>query len=425
MGAERSSKRSYSQIDAHIELDETSQHSSEASHDDDITEIEVYELSEQAAERPTGLTDAQSEVSKPPQQSSKRPHRGTEFEIEAGELSKRPCLEARRLVHPCSFTYAPPKHSLHRAKHTSSTRDPPSLNPGTGPSSCKTVRRPDANFDQRRLLDPDSFVTRHHEYSPINTFPTPLLHSTRPSNPNPAAPSRPSFEQLAADGQQGMKVLFLIDHATKGDAVHFNISRFVHPASTEMKRLMSKYRSDRSNFQSRFFGKARTICAALTSRREFVEMEASKPNIEKRISYFRDRCTKSHLSAVYSPIASAVDIHRILAARTPTDRAFRDLMTQVFVHSMEDLWCFELHPSKQDLSARLEKESKEDVYNRFKALTDRVNGLPAARGVPGYLDVPLRAEFPRYVFFSQDPRPRNEEDIYESDGERGDGDEWR
>ena len=96
-------------------------------------------------------------------------------------------------------------------------------------------------------------------------------------------------------------------------------------------------------------------------------------------------------------------------------------MAQVFIHSMEDLWCFELHPSKQDLPAKREKANKEDMYNRFKDLTDRVHGLPAARVMPGYLEVPIRADFPRYVLFGQDPRLANEEDVYESDEDENRG----
>lgn len=413
---------SYDQTDAHIELRETSQPSSETSSDESVIEIEVYEISPLPSERPHGSIAAQTAAGGSSQQTTKRPQGPTEVEIEVGESSKRPRLEEKRPIHPGSFTYKASKHSPQRATRASSIRSPSLLNYGCGPSACRAVRPSNSSFDRGRLLDPRGFLTRQQENLPSNALPTSLQNSIRRSNPNFAAPSRPSFAQLAADGQQGMKVLFFIDHATKGDAIHYNIRRFVNETSLEMKHLMSKYRSDRSSFQNRFFSKARAICAQLTSRHVF-EMEALESNRAKRLAYFSDRCTDAYLSTVYSQIASAVDIPKILAARTPHHKAFKNLMTQVFIHSMEDLWCFEFHPSKQDISAKLEKENKEDVYNRFKILTDPVNGLPAARDMPGYLDVPLRADFPRYVLFSQSTRLRNEEDIYESDEGSGNEDE--
>lgn len=77
------------------------------------------------------------------------------------------------------------------------------------------------------------------------------------------------------------------------------------------------------------------------------------------------------------------------------------------------------HPSKQNLSAEVEKENKEDVYSRVRDLADGINELPAVKDVPGYLEVPLKAKLPWYVLFDQSPtaRPRNEKDIYESDEE--------
>ena len=90
-------------------------------------------------------------------------------------------------------------------------------------------------------------------------------------------------------------------------------------------------------------------------------------------------------------------------------------MTQVFIHSMEDVWYFELQPCRQHISARLEKENKEKIYNRFRGLTDRIDGLPAAKVMPGYLDVPLRAGFPRYMLFDRDLRPHNMDSVDESD----------
>lgn len=87
---------------------------------------------------------------------------------------------------------------------------------------------------------------------------------------------------------------------------------------------------------------------------------------------------------------------------------------------MEDLWCFEFHPSKQNLSAKREKENKDDVYNRFRGLTDREDGLPAAKDLPGYVEVPLTAKFPRYVLFGQGGRPGDGEEVDESDNVGGD-----
>ena len=90
-------------------------------------------------------------------------------------------------------------------------------------------------------------------------------------------------------------------------------------------------------------------------------------------------------------------------------------MMQVFIHCMEDVWFFELQPCRRNVGARLERENKEEMYRRFKGLTDRVVGLPAAKVVPGYLDVPLRAGFPRYVLFDRDLGPRDGDNIEESD----------
>ena len=142
-------------------------------------------------------------------------------------------------------------------------------------------------------------------------------------------------------------------------------------------------------------------------------------NKSGRLIYFRDKCTDVHLAAVYSHLASAVDIPNILAARSPNDKAFKDLMTQVFVHSMEDLWLFEFHPSKRGLSAKLEKENKEKMYNRFRTLTGRIHGLPAAKAVPGYLDVPLKFDFLRYVLLKQDSASQNARDGTIGNAEEG------
>ena len=134
-------------------------------------------------------------------------------------------------------------------------------------------------------------------------------------------------------------MLFLIDYATKGDAIHHNISAHVHSDSSEMVLLMRKYLSDRSSFQNQFFAKARTLCAQLTSRFEFQGIDRKGKGREgsrgKRLEYVGEQCTDEHLATLYSHLASAVDIPKILAARSPNDKAFKDWTTQVFVHSME------------------------------------------------------------------------------------------
>lgn len=207
-----------------------------------------------------------------------------------------------------------------------------------------------------------------------------------------------------------MKALFLIAHATKGDEIHHNISAYIHSDSSETKLLMAKYQQDRSYLQSRYFSKARIICAQLTSWLEFGEMEGKgSNNRNRRLEYFSENCTKAHLATLYSHLGSAVDIPRILAARTLNDEACKDLMTQVLVHSMEDLWCLEFDPSKRNSSAKLERENKEEIYNRFRDLKDRVDTLPAAKVPPGYFELPLKASFPRYVLFNQGLEPRKRE----------------
>lgn len=139
----------------------------------------------------------------------------------------------------------------------------------------------------------------------------------------------------------------------------------------------------------------------------------------RRLAYFSAHCTTALLAALHRPIASAVDIHTILLARTPNAAAFKTLMTQVFIHSMEDLWNYEFHPSQQGISAAMERENREEVYDRFKGLTDRCDGLPAARDLPGYWEVPLRAGFPRYVLFGREGRGHIGDDVCGSGGEEG------
>ncbi|CAF9942122.1 hypothetical protein IMSHALPRED_003215 [Imshaugia aleurites] len=380
-----------------IEVDASSKHASEISHGSVDKKIEVDESLKQSTQMPLESDEAQIEVSKSSPQAAKRSRDQLEDEIEIGESSKRPRLDERALLNPCGFGYTRRNNA-----HTSATPERTPSKHNSGSSTFKTVRLSSSNFDRRQRLDPKVFLPKHWGPSPLKASPTPRKGSVSPFKPNPTTSSGPNLDQLATDCQQGMKVLFFIDHATKGDAIHHNIRTFVTETSPEMKLLMSKYRNDRSRFQKLFFTKARIICAQLTSAHDFLELD---PTRARRLAYFDDRCTNAHLSTLYSHIASAVDVPRILAARTPNEKAFKDLMVQVFIHSMEDLWCFDVQPSKQDLSAKVEKENKEDVYSRSRDLTDRSYGLPAAREMPGYLKVPLKAGFPRYVLFGQGPPP--------------------
>lgn len=417
MGAEQALKRSFDQIDAEIDSRGSSQHSSKRPHEGTELDFEVDKSCQQVTEGAHKLIEPEIKIRLSSLQATLRSHDLVGVEAEVGKSSKRPRLDERRLPDPRGF-YMQRKNLPWGSTHTSTAQKTTSSDHDSSPSTSKAARPSGFKFDRRRLLDPKSFFARDPGRSPSKALPTSHISSTRSPKPSPAASPRPTFDQLAKDGQQGMKVLFLVDHATKGDAVHCKITTMVPEASSEMKLLMNKYRSDRSSFQNRFFAKARTFCAQLTSRHEFLELvdELKDTNTwASRLAYFNEKCTKAHLSTLYSHLASAVDIPKILSARTPNDKAFKNLMTQVFIHTMEDLWCFELHPSKRDLPAKREKENKEDVYIRFRNLTDRVHGLPAARDMPGYLEVPLQANFPRYVLFDQDPRPRNEQGVSESD----------
>lgn len=409
MSAERSSKRSHDQIDADINPGESSQHHLNEYNSQTESDDEFDASAQLAMEEAQEPIETATEAGESSQQAARRHCDPVEVESEVGDSSKRPCLEERRVLDTRGFNYMQRQLSPYAAARPCSTQEP-------------MLSRYGQRHNPMRMQDHKSSLASQWENLPSKSVPKSLPNNLSPSGPNPP---RPTFNQLATDGQQGMKVLFLIDHATKGDAIHHNLKPFFPSpsSSSELKLLMSKYRIDRSHFQTRYFAKARTICAQLTSRREFLEldteMEGMVSSRTSRLAYFSEKCSKVHLATLYSLLASAVDIARILLARTPNDRAFKNLMTQVFIHSMEDLWCFELHPSKQDLPAKREKENKEDVYNRFRDLTDREHGLPAARDLPGYLEVPLKASFPRYVLFGQVARPRHEEDVYESD-EMGD-----
>ena len=422
MGAERPSKRPRDHIDADIEPGVSSQHPPKEIRGQIDSEDETDTSLHLAIEETHEPIESTTEAGGSPQQAARRSYSPVEVESEVGNSSKRPCLEDRRLLDPRGFDCMQRKISPYVSTYPSSTREPTSSNSGNGFSPPKAIYPSSLDCNTRIVLQPKS---RRQKYPPSEPIPPSLLHNLHPSGSNQ---TRPTFNQLATDGQQGMKVLFLIDHATKGDAIHHNLKPFFPSpsSSSELKLLMSKYRSDRSHFQNRYFAKARTICAHLMSRREFLELDTEMGELgssrASRLAYFSEKCSKVHLATLYSHLASAVDIAKILLARTPNDKAFIKLMTQVFIHSMEDLWCFEFHPSKQDLPAKRDKENKEDLYSRFRVLTDREDGLPAAKDLPGYLEVPLKARFPRYVLFGQEARLRNEENVYESDEVVGDED---
>ena len=399
IGAERSSKRSHDHVDADIEPGVSSQHPPKEISGQIDSEDEMNTSLHLAIEATHEAIESTTEAGESPQQATRRSYSPDKVESEVGNSSKRPCLEERRLLDPRGFGCMQRTVSPYATTYPSPTRDFTSSNYGDSPSAPKAIYPPSLDYNPRIVLHPKP---RRQKYAPSASIPSSLLPTFHPSGPNQ---TRPTFNQLATDGQQGMKVLFLIDHATKGDAIHHNLKPFFPSpsSSSELKLLMSKYRSDRSHFQNRYFAKARTICAHLTSRREFLELDTEMGELgssrASRLAYFSEKCSKVHLATLYSHLASAVDIAKILLARTPNDKAFIKLMTQVFIHSMEDLWCFEFHPSKQDLPAKRDKENKEDLYSRFRVLTDREDGLPAAKDLPGYLEVPLKANFPRYVLF--------------------------
>lgn len=242
----------------------------------------------------------------------------------------------------------PPTASQHGAMMTASALHPKQ-------SVRKSQLRPKASTRPQSLPRWVSAALNFQTLSPIPSQPQPSnqiqLNSPTTITPDLCSPSRrrPARHESA----------FLTDHATKGDAIHHAIGAFVHPDSSEMVLLVCNYLSECSSLQNHIFAKARRICAQFTSRLESLGKVEKPGNKSGRLIYFRDKCTYLHLAAVYSHLASAVDIPNIFAARSPNDKAFKDLMTQVFVHSMGDLWLFEFDPSKQGLSANLEKENKE------------------------------------------------------------------
>ncbi len=413
MRASHSLKRSYYQVDSEVDSGKSPYALSQGCHENPDIENEVEKSSPQAMKRSHRPIEAEADISGSSRAAISGSRDQSEVETEVSQHLNSPHHNKGRRLESHAFNYTQRGNSSSRKLDLLVTR---------GSSASKTLRRPRSNAVPKRLPD------QQPKIPPSETLPTSLttINGSHKPDARSPPPSRPTFTQLANDGQQGMKVLFLVDHATKGDAIHHVIKAYVDERSPEMKLLMSRYLKERCKFQHLFFKKARNICVQLTSRNEFLELERAGVNKGRRLGYFNEQCTEAYLANLYSHIGSAVDIPSILAAQTPNEKPFKRLMTQVFVRSMEDLWCLEFHPSKRNLSAKVERENKEELYGRFRDLTDRFDGLPAARDMPGYLDVPLRADFPRYVLLGQTLGPLNEIDIYESDeeGDRGieDGD---
>ena len=251
MGAEHPPKRSYAQTGADIAPDKPPRRGSGKFSDQAKGEVEV----DGSLQQP--VTDAESTVDGLSQRGC-RELKGVK--TDAGGCSKRPCLNERWSLDVRDFDHTQRKVPPHKRTHTSGIRELSARNNSGSPSTCNAIDPSSC------IIDPKDSLADWPENKPSRTLPL--------SPP----PSRPSFTQLATDGQQGMKVLFLIDHATKGDAIHHNISAYIHRHSSEMKLLMRKYQKDRSHLQSRFFGKARIICAQLTSGYQFWELEREESN---------------------------------------------------------------------------------------------------------------------------------------------------
>ena len=411
----RSSKTSYDQVNIDNDADEsTTDEFLEKTHGHEESKMRLEKFTPEATGKRHKFTDTETKVRAAFQQAigSSYCQDETQTEREIDEFSQLNYLVESHWLDSCDVEHMEGKVLPYEIVHTSTVGELSQIKDHHSPSASKAKGLSDHYFDPNGPQSSQTFL------SPSDPFPTLFTNHNRAPRPNSFAPlsSRPSFNQLALDGQQGIKVLFFIDHATKGDAIHYNISAYIHSDSPEMKLLMTRYRVHRSRLQNKFFTKARTICAQLMSRHEFLEIErVSGDNKGRRLEYFSEKCTNARLASLYSHLASAVDIPKILTARTSNNKAFKDLMTQVFIHSMEDLWSFEFAPSQHDLPAKFKKESREDMYNRFRDLTDREDGLPAARLMPGYLEVPLKAGFPRYVLFNTDPRPRNRDRVPSSE----------
>ncbi|CAD6575955.1 MAG: hypothetical protein ASARMPREDX12_007656 [Alectoria sarmentosa] len=399
-GAVHSSKRSHEQI----EPGESSQHSSERSHNQSDTDTKVDQPTSKATSRPHEPTSTETSFSESCPQISYRPHEPTSIKTSVNECSKRPRHDSRRLLNSPGFDYRQRSIALDSATPTSTIPNPKHDNHFSNPSPSRPLFSKNLTHKFIHLPNPPNHLLKPSETPPPKPLPAPIIPNLIP---NPTPP-RPTFAQLAAAAQLGTRVLFLIDHATKSDALHHHLQTILPPSSsssTALRLLMRKCRSERSHLQNRYFAKARTICLQLVSAREFLDLVGTEPQTSsdraRRLAYFTAHCTTTLLATLHRPLASAIAMHTILLASTPNAAAFKTLMTQVFIHSMEDLWSYEFQPSQQGISATMERENREAVYERFKGLTSRVDGLPAARDLPGYWEVPLRAGFPRYVLFGQ------------------------
>ena len=376
------------------------------SHNQSDTDTKVDQRTSEATLRPhEPTTSTEISVGESFALATCRPHETFSIKTPVNECSKRPRHDSRRLRNFPGFNYRQRSIALGSATPTSTIPNPKHDNHFSNPSPSRPLFSKNLTHKFIHLPYPPNHLFKPSETPPPKPLPAPIIPNLIP---NPTPP-RPTFTQLAAAAQLGTRVLFLIDHATKSDALHHHLRAILPPSSSSssnaLRLLMRKCRSERSHLQNRYFAKARTICLQLVSAREFLDLVGTEPQTNsdraRRLAYFRAHCTTTLLATLHRPLASAIAMHTILLARTPNAAAFKTLMTQVFIHSMEDLWSYEFQPSQQGISATMERENREAVYERFKGLTDRVDGLPAARDLPGYWEVPLRAGFPRYVLFGQ------------------------
>lgn len=168
-------------------------------------------------------------------------------ETNAEESSKRLCFDKIRLLDPRHFHHMHYTTSPCKAIRPSTNRKPTWCDDDSIRSTPKAKRPQNLNYDPKLLA---GFL--QHFFS--KPFPSSLLNHNHPTKSNSRAPLplRLTFAHLAADGQQDMKVLFLIDHATKGDAIHHAIGAYVHPDSSEMVLLVCNHLSECSSLQNHF-----------------------------------------------------------------------------------------------------------------------------------------------------------------------------
>ena len=91
---------------------------------------------------------------------------------------------------------------------------------------------------------------------------------------------------------------------------------------------MSRYRSDRSSFQNRFFAKARLICSQLTSLRNVLDLflmsyDDDTTDSQARRLAFRPEMDHGALIDAVPPHRPRGRHPRILAARSPHQKAFK------------------------------------------------------------------------------------------------------